>query len=488
MKTFKSLILFCAALAMTLWSCERYKVPVEPQATPPAWSAGSADFSSYVAIGNSLTAGFQSNALSSRDQAYSYPALLARAFHIAPANFQQPLMLEPGIGFRKKLTAFSLDTISQRPCQPRTIGPTLTDELTVNPFDPASNTNGALARPYNNLGIPGAVLFDMLDTTNFQLKSQQRANPFFAQILRSNALFGKSIVAQARALRPTFMTCWIGNNDVLGYATSGGVSPSAPTSAATFNALYRQLLDSLRSITPNVVVANIPDVTSIPYFYTVPWNGLCLTRQGQVDSLNAAYRPLGITFRLGENGFIAARGGSQPPKQLTSAEYICLTVPQDSLRAGWGSRVPIPNQYVLTSDEIAIAQSAVNAYNASIDSLARNRGFAVVNINAVLRDIASRGRSVRFSNGTWATFSTAYITGGTFSYDGVHPSSRGAVLIANEFINVINAKYGATITPLDYDIVPQLQGLGKIPEGPLGVGTIGSLDFMLNLIQSGSRR
>ncbi|HQT92691.1 MAG TPA: hypothetical protein PL001_11770, partial [Candidatus Kryptobacter bacterium] len=95
-----------------------------------------------------------------------------------------------------------------------------------------------LARPYNNLGIPGAVLYDMIDTTNFNAKSAARQNPFFSLILRS-AAFGNSPVAQALALHPTFVTVWIGANDVLGYATSGGtvgtLGPgSGPTDPATF--------------------------------------------------------------------------------------------------------------------------------------------------------------------------------------------------------------------------------------------------------------
>ncbi|MCK7523016.1 MAG: hypothetical protein MZV64_37725 [Ignavibacteriales bacterium] len=53
--------------------------------------------------------------------------------------------------------------------------------------------------------------------------------------------------AQAKALQPNFITLWIGNNDILGYATSGGVKPAAPTDANTFAFLYSQLADSLAS-------------------------------------------------------------------------------------------------------------------------------------------------------------------------------------------------------------------------------------------------
>ena len=43
------------------------------------------------------------------------------------------------------------------------------------------------------------------------------------------------------------------------------------------------------------------------------------------------------------------------------------------------------------------------------------------------------------------TNSTAFATGNLFSLDGVHPTPRGYALVANEWIRVINAAYGATI-------------------------------------------
>ena len=95
-----------------------------------------------------------------------------------------------------------------------------------------------------------------------------RGNPLFSLVLRSSAL-GNSVFNQAKNLSPTLLTCWIGNNDVLGYATSGGVKPTEPTSSGIFGALYTQLGGALASLGCQVVVANIPDVTVIPFFNTV---------------------------------------------------------------------------------------------------------------------------------------------------------------------------------------------------------------------------
>ncbi|MDH3252435.1 MAG: SGNH/GDSL hydrolase family protein [Ignavibacteria bacterium] len=452
-------------IALTVHGCKEDENPAAAT-PPPVVDTGSADLTRYVALGDNLTAGFQSNALSERDQVFSFPNLTAQQVGVP---FEQPLMMNPGIGSRLKLVSLT--------------GPVIVSEQGVNPLDPASNLNGALTRPYNNLGIPGAILFDMSDTTDFVTKSVQRANPFFAQILRSAAL-GRSIVAQAKALSPTFISLWIGSNDVLAYATSGGTSGTnagladpprtKPTEALLFDTWYRALLDELKATGAGIVIANVPDLTSLPFFTTVPSQGLVLTRQGQVDSLNAAYAALGITFSIGQNGFVAFTG-SGAPRKLTPSEFVLFTVPQDSLRlAGWGSRQPIPNQYALDTDEIATAQQAIVSFNASIDSLAANRNIGVVDIRTFLATIRQSGLYIT----GLGTFSTAFITGGLFSYDGVNPSSRGHAIVANELIKVINARFNASIPPVP---VASVAGL-PIGKGGADYPIVGSMDFTMRLL------
>jgi hypothetical protein len=59
-------------------------------------------------------------------------------------------------------------------------------------------------------------------------------------------------------------------------------------------------------------------------------------------------------------------------------------------------------------------------------------------------------------------FTAEFITGGFFSYDGVHPSSRGYAIVANEFLKVINQKWNANIPYVDVMSVPG-EPLGKRP-------------------------
>ncbi|HEX7410880.1 MAG TPA: hypothetical protein VF298_01945, partial [Bacteroidales bacterium] len=66
---------FIAGVAL-LSSCEPKMDKFEP-------STGSADFSRYVALGNSLTAGYSNGALYTSGQSYSYANLIAQQMKLA---------------------------------------------------------------------------------------------------------------------------------------------------------------------------------------------------------------------------------------------------------------------------------------------------------------------------------------------------------------------------------------------------------------------
>lgn len=453
--------------------------PTEPGEQPV--NTGSANFTTYVALGNSLTAGYQSSALSQRDQPWSFPNLIAQT---AKTSFEQPLIKDPGIGGRLRLV---------------NLVPTIVSEPSVNPADPASNLNASLTRPYNNLGIPGAVVFDMLDETDFAAKSAQRNNPFFAQILRSST-FGKSIIAQTKKLTPTFITLWIGANDVLGYATSGG--SGAPTTPAAFNLLYRGVLDSLRTTGAGIVVANIPDVSAIPFFTTIGPSiatalpsGIALWYQENGNHgpatrstrLNTATEPL---LTLAGSAYAPLLG--RPTGQYYRDVAIRRGVPVPAvIGAGIDTTKPFalhpqnpwPDPLTLDLDEQAVARTAVAAFNTIIDTLARNRNIAVVDFFSFLNKIKTEGLDVPGVG----TFSTSFIVGGLFSYDGVHPTSRGHAIIANEWIKVINAKFNASIPPVPISSAPGIP-IGKIVVGKqpqLPSFSPGTFDDLINLLNMG---
>ena len=450
-------------------------------------STGTANFTSYVSIGNSLTAGYQSNALSERDQVYSFPSQIAKQAQ-AGGTFEQPLIMNPGIPGRLRL----VDLI-----------PSIVEEQSVDPTNPASNLNIALARPYNNLGVPGAILYDMVDTSDFTAKSVARQNPFFALILR-NPVLGKSVVAQANTLQATFVTVWIGNNDVLGYATSGGTSGTntligtphtLPTEDAVFQQLYQALLGSLIKPNRGIIVGNIPDVSSIPFFTTVGplvainpainwWQIAALQTANHLPATGLIYAShnssgtnLGVLpYKIGFADSAALLSGStlitlagqtyaallgQPTgKFYRDNGYPALPAGIDTTKPfGFDPQNPFPDAYVLDPDEINIAETAVNDFNGIIATEAGKLNIAVVDFNAILRNLVTHP----IVDPGLGVFTASFIEGGTFSYDGVHPTSRGYGIVANEWIKAINQKFGATIPLVDLSTLPG-EPLGKVSQ------------------------
>jgi lysophospholipase L1-like esterase len=458
---------------------------------PPPPNTGSANFTTYVAVGNSVTAGYQSDALSQRDQPQSFTNLLAKQVQ---TPFEIPLIKDPGIGGRIRVVSLSPLTLVQ--------------EQSVPP-SASSNLNIALPRPYNNLGIAGAIMYDIMDTTdasaNFVNKSAARGNPFFALVLR-NAALGRNVFQQARNLAPTFITCWIGNNDVLGYATSGGLAGSnaglfapprtLPTETILFGLWYNQILDSLRSIpsVTGIVTANIPNIAALPFFTTLgpqihpripPFLPMRYQRNGNKG-------PATDTTTLGgapSDPYILLTGYAYAPLlgHPTGKWYRDLAamrgVPVDSVIApgidttkpfGFHPQNPWPDALTLDDGERTIAGNAITAFNSAIAGAASARGIPVVDVGALFDQVLAR--QVYYPE--LGTFSSDFITGGTFSYDGVHPSSRGQALIANEFIKKINEQFGAQIPPVSVPSVPGMP-IGKTSLQPgAPVSYAGWKDFL----------
>jgi lysophospholipase L1-like esterase len=444
--------LFAAALlfaAFALSSCS------DQAPEGPVPGLGSNTVTKFVAIGNSLTAGYQSNALYASAQYYSFPRLMSLQLQLAgapAASFEQPLWGDPGSPMAGTTIAARYEIISL-------VGPVIGPKGVA----AGSLTNSALARPYDNLGIPGAVVFDLLDTTNFTTKAVARGNPFFLVVLRSSAM-GASMLAQAKALRPDMVTFWLGANDVLGYATSGGVSPSSPTNAGVFGVLYSQAIDSLLSALPNakIVVGNVPDVSAIPFFTTIGPKVKALLPTG----VNLAYQMHGET---GVGSGSSNLSGANPPFLcLTGSTYAGLlgrptgqwyrdnrypALPPgiDTTKPfGFHPQNPWPDALVLDAAEQTTASTAAINFNAAIAAkVAGNPRIAVADAYAFLNQLKTSGYSV-----SGITFTSAYVAGGVFSLDGVHPSSRGHGLMANLFIKAMNAKWGMSIPYVDIAAIP----------------------------------
>ena len=244
------------------------------------------------------------------------------------------------------------------------------------------------------------------------------------------------------------------------------------------------------------VIANIPSVTSVPFFTTVPYNPLTPAALGSnLTTLNTSlYGPLKqalTAFGAGDRINLLSATGPNPvlikdvaltdlsaqltvaltpslglptatafgqifgqARQATPDDYILLTTSSviGSTAAGvpapvnvYGISYPLQNQHVLTKTEAGYVKTATNAYNASIKSLADSYGLAFVDANSKMVELNAQS-GILFDG---VRYTAKFVTGGAFSLDGVHLTGRGYGIVANEFIKSINAKYNSTLPQVD---------------------------------------
>jgi lysophospholipase L1-like esterase len=408
----------------------------------PAPSAGSANFTTYIAVGNSLTAGYQSGGVARAGQLQSYPNILAKQFAQAGGGaFNQPLFDQAyahGSGYLR-LTAITNGAPVTAP---------VTDSLAVIPGSLNAGTN--LLRKYSgadnqNLGVPGIRVADVT-TAGYGLNNPLGYNPFFERLLVGNspATYLQYVQERVATLKPTFFTNWLGNNDVLLYSTAGGAS-GALTAVADFTTKYKQVMDALTANGAKGVVATIPSVTNVPFFTTVKASTVIASIRRNPALPNAA----AASFYI--------RTGTGTIREATDSDYILLTAQAvigtgatatQPLPIGIGYSAtqanPLPSQYVLDATEAASVVTRTNDLNTVIRSEATARNLALFDANTYFQGVAASGVATNGVNNT-----TSFITGNLFSLDGVHPTARGYALVANQIIQSINTKYGSTIQPVD---------------------------------------
>jgi lysophospholipase L1-like esterase len=303
----KKLLALLAVLGLFFVSCSDDDVITDPGPDPDPvnYTSGSADFSNYVAVGNSLTAGYSDAALFIDGQTASFPNMLAGSFALAGGgDFTIPFMADNLGG----VTLGGTPILGNRLILDFSTGSPLPIPV---PGQGSTEISNILTGPFNNMGVPGAKSFHLVAPGYGNVAGVQAglANPYFVRFASDP---GTTILADAVAQNPTFFTLWIGNNDVLSFATSGGagvdqtgnLDPSTYgqndlTDPQVFGSVYNTLLQSLTANGAKGVVANIPDVTTIPFFTTVPFAPLDPTNPDfgpQIPLLNAQFADLNNVF------------------------------------------------------------------------------------------------------------------------------------------------------------------------------------------------
>ena len=242
------------------------------------------------------------------------------------------------------------------------------------------------------------------------------------------------------------------------------------------------------------VVGNIPNITNIPYFYTVPWNVIKLDAatagtlttnlannynaflDGMVTNMiiTAAEKTKRmLTYVAGKNGVLLTDedltdltpymtgpyAGLLPyakARQATATDLVPLaagsilgTCAGGNPLAVFGVSYPVADKYMLTYNEIVVILTRTAEFNASISAAvtANTARLALADVNSAYAAFVTA--KVGFANNVTITPSFAPPTG-AFSEDGIHPNSRGYAFTANIFIDAINAKFTATIPKASY--------------------------------------
>lgn len=483
MKNYKYIALFLLSLGVI--SCdvnnELDAIPAEAVENV-ALNTNGLDFSKYVSVGASFTAGYTDGAMFIAAQENSFPNILAGIFG---TEFKQPLMNDNIGGLVYGGAAVQPPRFYFDGAGPARLPATPTTELTA-----------VLSGPFNNFGAPGAKSFHL------GVPGYGQLNPYFGRMASSPTA---TVLGDALAQNPTFFTLSeIGGNDVLGYALSGGSgvdrSPNTAenlnpanyggndiTNPNVFAQVFSDMVTALTANGAKGVVANVPYITDLANFITIPYNPIPMdaATAGAVSSAYAQYNggiqqafaylvavtPMTqemadaeiakrtISFTAGQNAVVimdedltdltAINPGLISMRQATSDDLLVLassaiigTLADPSNPASVnGVGVPLADQWALTPQEQASIRTATDAYNTTIATVAAsNPNVALVDFKGVLTE-ASTG--IMFDN---YTMTTSLVTGGLVSLDGVHLTARGYALMANKILASIDVEFGSNFT------------------------------------------
>jgi hypothetical protein len=470
---YKFLWMLCILLGIVGCDEEEYTViTAEPL---PALVQGNVDFSNYVAVGASFTAGYSDGAVFIASQENSFPNILSQQFaNIGGGSFTQPLVNDNNGGLLYG---------GQQIAGPRLYfngsGPA------TSPNSPTTEVTNIISGPFNNMGVPGAKSFHFVAPGygNVAGVPLGLANPYYARMATSSSA---TVLGDALAQNPTFFTLSeVGGNDVLGYALDGGAGEnqlgnydpatyggSDITDPNVFASVFSSMVTGLTANGAKGVVTTVPYITSLPNFTTIPHNPIPLDA-ANATALNAgyaayngglqfAYGALGgmftleevqrrtITFSEGSNNamvmidesltdlgaFSPLLAGIPKFRQVTAEDLVVLAL-SPFIPQGYGTQIPLEDKWILTPEEQGYIKDATDAYNGTIIAVAdSNANVALVDLNAILVEASTIG--IMFDD---FNMNTNLVFGGLVSLDGVHLTARGYAYMANKFLEAIDANF-----------------------------------------------
>ncbi len=404
-------VLFAAGLGCVLLVAACQNDVLNSPGVPPY--TGGAMFQRYVAMGNSITAGFQSGGINDSTQRRSYAVLVAGVMR----------------GDR-----FYYPSLALQGCPPPYTN-VFTQTRVVGNATTCFYRNPALPPYISNVAVPGAEALDLLQNGPGAGTNSNALTQLF--------LGGRTQIQAMVAAQPTFVSVWAGNNDVLGAATNGtnGGDSTLITPIAAVQTEYTQIADAVQRTGADALLIGVANVTALPFFsqgatYWAIKNGLvpgAAFPPAFTVSNNCAPIATGIPGARGDSVLVpfpyggalltAASPPNNQPRNLDCADTVAAIIVPAELRKLVG---------------------AVLAYNVADSTIAAQRGWAWLNPNPTLDSL----RAIPTQVAPFPAFGSACSAnpfGTAFSCDGVHPSTATHVIIARHVVQAINGKYGSAI-------------------------------------------
>ena len=310
----------------------------------------------YVSMGNSITAGFQSAGINDSTQLQSYAVLFAAQ---AKAPFFEPLLSRPGC-------------------------PAPFD---INSINPPHRLGGGGGTDLRAPGADAAPLREQRGRARRDvLRDRSNTSPFGGtNALTQFILGGRTQVKAMMDADPTFVSVWIGNNDVLGSLTSSSNpgNPALVTPEPAFEANYGPILDSIQKVGAKAVLLGVADVALTPYASSgaTYW---CIKNQPALRFHDTRTVPA----RTSRSRSIARPRLPSRPRTAT----------RSSCHGPWGYRrsLPRPRGRPRTGHDRGLLarqrgrccppstpnlRNAVKGFNTYIQAQAQQRGWAYVDVN-----------------------------------------------------------------------------------------------------------
>ena len=362
-------------------------------------------FDTTVVIGDSLSAGFQNGSLLDTQQPNGWASLVAKQ---GGWKLVLPLVAPPGAPSVLQLTS---------------LGP---PPLITQVSGTTSGRDDRNAQP-TNLAVPGHLVEDLVSRTPVLV-------PVSKEDIITDIVLGlplgdnRSQLDEAIHLKPTALFVWIGSNDALVADEEG--TPSAMTPVSTFTQQYQQMMSKITANTKaKLIVANIPDVTLVPY----------LTPATQIIGELVAATKLPAQE-------VSALLGIQPGDLVNAAGLTHVESDVTAVEQGQAP-TPLTDAEFLSTAEVAQVQATVDQYNQVIAQQVSSAGGTLIDMHAIFEQLSQGGVTI---NGYTAT--TGFL-GGLFGLDGIHPTNTGYALIANQYIAALNAAFKTRIQTVDVSAV-----------------------------------